>query len=93
MSMSEIQKLETLKTKLGTLNTQRTRLETQVEAARKEYERLAAEAIAQYGTADLDELRSKLQDIQATNNSALAKFETALTAYAEALGAIAKQVI
>lgn len=90
--MNDVQKFEALKEKLGMLNTQRTRLETRAEAAKAEYNALAAEAQEKYGTADLDGLRAKLREIQAANEASLAQFEASIGKYAEELAAISQSV-
>lgn len=80
-----IDKLEKLKARQAALENQRTRLETQLESAAKEYDRLSAEALANFQTTDLTVLREKQLTMQQENSVAVLNFEAALDAYELAL--------
>lgn len=87
-----IDKLEALKARQTTLETQRTRLETKIEAAKKEYDRLCGEAVAKFQTADATELQAKLLAMRSENERAVLEFEAAINQFEAALSEISQQV-
>jgi len=70
------------------LTTQATRLEVEVEAAAKQVKALEAEAIAQFGTADLSELTKLLESRQAANEAKKAAFVQDVNKLEAELGAL-----
>lgn len=53
-------------------NRRRTAIQVQLESARQQFDQASREAIAEFGTANLDELRSKVREWEAKNAQALA---------------------
>jgi hypothetical protein len=87
-----IDKLATLDARLSAVQTQRTRLETKIESAGKEYARLSAEAKSKFDTDNLLALETKLLSMREENTRLLSEAEVALTAYEAAIAEIAKKV-
>lgn len=87
-----IDKLEKLKARQAALDNQRTRLETQLESANKEYLRLSKEAIERFGTDDLPSLREKQLAMQEANSKAVNDFEVALDEFESALKLIQEKL-
>lgn len=87
-----VARLEALKVRLNLLNTRRTRLETKIEASRKEYARLAQDAQEKYGTTNIAQLQARLAAIQAENLAAVTTFEKDLNQYEAALDLISEKV-
>lgn len=65
--MSELQDLETLKSRFESLRDKKTRAEERLRTAEQELKRLQAEALERYGTSDVESLKSKLRQIEEDN--------------------------
>ena len=85
--MSDAKKIEDLNQRRQRLQIEHAKLSAQVDAARKEYAALSAEAEKQFGTAKVSELEAKMIKIKESNSAILQSAEAELSA-AEA--AIAK---
>lgn len=71
---SALAQLEQQKKRIEQLSARRTRLQVQLETAREQYNAASQEAIKNYGTADLNELRTMLQNQIAANNAAVKNY-------------------
>jgi hypothetical protein len=63
----EPQDIETLRRRYEQLSTRKTEAETLLNHAKQELERLKADALAKYGTDDLESLQKKLQEMEEAN--------------------------
>lgn len=76
---SAIERLEEGKRRLLTLTDTRTRLEVELQAARRQLAEAQQEAEQEFGTSDLDKLRALFRDREERNNKAVEAFLDALT--------------
>lgn len=83
-----IQKMDQLQKRATTLNARRTRAQYQLETARQQYAEAVTEAVAHHETSNLDELRSKLVQLEAENTQAIEDFTKALDDFEAFIGRI-----
>ncbi len=79
------QSIEQLGARHSELNRRKIQADTQLEDARKRLETLQAELKAAYGTDDVEQLRSKLEEITAANEAKRIKYQASLDAIELAL--------
>jgi len=72
------QPIEVLQQRFQSLNTRRIQAETNLENARKELGRLQREAREKYGTDDVTELRSKLEQMKSDNEEKRRSYQSDL---------------
>lgn len=84
------QTIEQLKQRFEKLNETRIKIETQRNAAQEQLAQLRESAIAQFGTDDVEKLKSQLAEIKAENERKRAEYEKSLNAIDERLGQINK---
>lgn len=65
--MSELQDLETLKSRFENLRDKKTRAEERLRTAENELKRLQAEAQERFGTSDVETLKAKLRQVEEDN--------------------------
>lgn len=85
MSTTALEQLEQLRKRLDGLTARRTAAQVKLESARQQYQEAVAEAQANYGTANLDELRAILVKEEERNSAALADFVRGLNQFEEFL--------
>lgn len=78
MTQTSIEKLAQYQQRVEQLNARRTRVQVQLEAARQQYAEAVAEAKSNYGTENLEELKTLLAKQEAENTKALAEFVRAV---------------
>ena len=72
------EELEALNKESNELNERRVRIQTEIERARAEKAQLEASLLAEFGTADLDQLAKILADRERFNEEALSKYRLGL---------------
>ncbi|MCI0377462.1 MAG: hypothetical protein L0215_07640 [Gemmataceae bacterium] len=72
------QEIEDLRKRFENLDKQRTFAQANLQNAQKELEGLKEEALAAYGTDDLEKLQKKLADMKAANEQKRADYQAAL---------------
>ena len=76
---AEIQAIEQLTQRYNELSEARVRAQTNLENAQKQLEKLQAEATEQFGTCDVEELKTKLQQIESENKQLQLDYQNHLT--------------
>jgi hypothetical protein len=74
----EPQSIELLQKRYGDLNTKRIQADANLQNAEKQLATLRAEALEKYGTHDLAELRQKLADMTAENETKRREYQASL---------------
>lgn len=77
-SLGAEQTMEELQERYRALDKRKTQAETNLENAARQLEALKAEALAQYGTDDLDKLRAKLAAMKADNEEKRKNYQMTL---------------
>ncbi len=88
---TSVQILDEQKKRLSALQERRTRLQVRLETERKALEDAQAEALAQFGTSDLDALRALYRERQADNDRQVMEFVMELDEIDQRLGDIERQ--
>ncbi len=88
---TSVQILDEQKKRLATLQERRTRLQVRLETERKALEEAQAEALAQFGTSDLDALRALYRERQSDNDRKVMEFVMELDEIDQRLGDIERQ--
>jgi len=70
--------LESLKQRYEKLYDRKIQTQTQLESTTKQLEELQAEAAEQFGTSDIDQLETKLAEMQAENEKRLTDYKSLL---------------
>lgn len=86
-----VQQLEEQKTRLATLQERHTRVQVKLEAERQALQEAQAEALALFGTSDLEELRNLFRQRQVDNERQVADFIQALDDVERRLGDVERQ--
>lgn len=89
---SAVQLLDEQKSRLTQLQERRTRVAVRIEAERQALKAAQEEAVALYGTADLDELRRQFKERQDQNERAVVDFIMNLDNAEKALADIERQI-
>jgi chromosome segregation ATPase len=82
--------IETLKAEYTKLNERKIQAETQLDGAKDQLANLQAEAEAEFGTSNLDELTKKLSEMEAENEKQRSEYQSLLDKISRDLAAIEK---
>lgn len=83
--------IDTLKARYEALNKKKIQAETNQEAAEKRLKELKAQALRDYGTDNLEELKKKLDELKAENERQRAQYQTHLAEIESKLTAVEQQ--
>lgn len=83
--------IETLRSQYEALNKKKIQAETNQEAAEKRLKELKAQALHDYGTDNLDELKQKLDELKAENERKRAEYQAHLEEIETKLSAVEQQ--
>lgn len=89
---AQVAELERQSRRLAELTLRRTRVQVTLENARKELETLRAAAIAEFHTADLEELRALFRREHEANQQVIVEFTEQLDKVERVLGDIERQI-
>lgn len=82
------QDIEELKKRFNDLNTRKIQAETKLKTAKRELAKLRKKAKEEYGTDDLDELQTKLNELRDENEQKRSKYQASLEQIEEKLDEI-----
>jgi hypothetical protein len=91
-TITPIQTLEAQNKRVASLQERRTRVQVRLETESTALAAARTEAIAQFGTADLAEIRKQFQDKSAENSRLVAEFTVALDSVDQQLSDIERQI-
>lgn len=78
MPEPEAKTIEQLKQQFNELNERKIKTQTQLDEATHQLEKLQAEAVAEFGTCDIDQLQAKLQQMEQENEKRRSEYQTLL---------------
>lgn len=85
------QSIEQLQQRYQGLQTRKIQAETQRDSAQERLQELKEQAVEKYGTSDVVELKSKLEQMKTENEKKRAKYQTDLDKVDQALGEVEKK--